>query len=221
MINIESIKGLINDKKVCNLWLNPKDLNAKQIRDTLRDFAGIIGCALDSETDEDRLASFIAILVEDILEMNSISEEEKDEEILKLIRDYPEDPKQLSSLAKRAIKQINIWLKNYENEVYNKWLEGEYDPKALALFPNDIACPVCKTLSFSSPDFPGSYFICAECGWEDDNLQYYDPGYEGGANDVSLNQARENYKLYKIADPKKETADHPDAHIPAKLKRFP
>jgi hypothetical protein len=68
---------------------------------------------------------------------------------------------------------------------------------------NDIPCPICKTLSFCSQDFPGSYLICKECGWEDDNLQYYDPDYEGGANDVSLNQARENYKLYKISDPRK------------------
>jgi hypothetical protein len=203
MINIESIKVLINDKKLCKLWLAPESLSPKQVRDTLKDFAAVISFDLDSKTDENRLPGFIASLVEDILEMDSISEEEKDEEILKLIRDYPEDQKQLSSLAERAIKQINIWLKNCENEVYNKWLEGEYDPKALALFPNDIPCPVCEALSFNSQDFPGSYFICEECGWEDDNFQYYDPDYEGGVNDVSLNQARENYKLYKISDPKK------------------
>lgn len=200
MINIESIKGLINDKKVCKLWLDPKSLSPKQIRDTINSFDSVISFDLDSETGEDRVAGDISSLIEDVIEMDSISEEKKEQAILKYIDNHK---KELRSLAERAIKQINIRLKNCENEVYNKWLEGEYNPKALALFPNDIACPVCKTLSFSSLDFPGSYFICAECGWEDDNLQYYDPDYEGGANNVSLNQARENYKLYKIADPQK------------------
>tara|TARA_B110000503_G_scaffold132322_1_gene208137 strand:+ start:2225 stop:2470 length:246 start_codon:yes stop_codon:yes gene_type:complete len=64
-------------------------------------------------------------------------------------------------------------------------------PKQLA----DIICPVCSTLSFYSSDFPGSYFICEKCGWEDDDVQFDDPNYAGGANDISLNQARIEYKL--------------------------
>lgn len=64
-----------------------------------------------------------------------------------------------------------------------------------------VPCPVCSTPFFDSEDFPGSYFICPKCDWEDDDVQYYDANFEGGANDVSLNQARVNYKLYGTSDP--------------------
>lgn len=32
--------------------------------------------------------------------------------------------------------------------------------------------------------------ICPVCGWEEDSLQNSEPDYEGGANEMSLNQAR-------------------------------
>lgn len=41
---------------------------------------------------------------------------------------------------------------------------------------------------------PGTFEICLVCYWEDDNVQYDDPDYEGGANGISLNNARENFK---------------------------
>ena len=41
---------------------------------------------------------------------------------------------------------------------------------------------------------PGTFEICPVCFWEDDNVQFDDPEYEGGANGISLNKARENYK---------------------------
>jgi hypothetical protein len=34
------------------------------------------------------------------------------------------------------------------------------------------------------------------CYWEDDKVQFNDPDYKGGANRVSLNEARANYLLY-------------------------
>ena len=71
---------------------------------------------LHSEKNEDRLAGFTAALVEDILEMESISEEEKDKAILDLIHKYPEDTEQLASLAARTIKQIDEDVKNYKRE---------------------------------------------------------------------------------------------------------
>ena len=40
---------------------------------------------------------------------------------------------------------------------------------------------------------PGSYDICHVCFWEDDPVQLLDPWYEGGANDVSLDEAQRNY----------------------------
>ena len=36
--------------------------------------------------------------------------------------------------------------------------------------------------------------ICEVCGWEDDEIQNEDPDYRGGANDVSLNEARKQFQ---------------------------
>lgn len=56
-------------------------------------------------------------------------------------------------------------------------------------------CSCCgyKTLVEGTRD---SYEICVVCYWEDDFVQNEDPDYEGGANEVSLRQAQENFKIY-------------------------
>jgi len=38
------------------------------------------------------------------------------------------------------------------------------------------------------------YDICEVCGWQDDNVQNNDPDYRGGANTMSLNEAKEAYR---------------------------
>jgi len=55
-------------------------------------------------------------------------------------------------------------------------------------------CPCCGYLTLSEKP-PGTFFICPVCAWEDDNVQYEDPTYEGGANRVSLTEARANFQL--------------------------
>ena len=40
----------------------------------------------------------------------------------------------------------------------------------------------------------GHFDICPVCYWEDDSIQSSDPQYRGGANRISLNEARANYK---------------------------
>ncbi|OCB00116.1 CPCC family cysteine-rich protein [Clostridium beijerinckii] len=53
-------------------------------------------------------------------------------------------------------------------------------------------CPCCGYFTFDEiPD--GNYDICSVCFWEDDPIQLNNPNYEGGANHVSLNQARKNF----------------------------
>lgn len=52
-------------------------------------------------------------------------------------------------------------------------------------------CPVCGKYEF---DEYGSYDVCDVCGWEDDPVQMDDPEYEGGANELSLKQARIQYR---------------------------
>ena len=42
----------------------------------------------------------------------------------------------------------------------------------------------------------GNYDICPVCFWEDDPIQLEDVEYEGGANRVSLVQARHNFLLF-------------------------
>ena len=57
---------------------------------------------------------------------------------------------------------------------------------------NLYSCPCCGEYTLhESP--PGTFEICSICGWEDDDVQYMDPDYSGGANEVSLNEAKRIY----------------------------
>lgn len=53
------------------------------------------------------------------------------------------------------------------------------------------SCPVCGQYEFPEED---SFDVCDVCGWEDDAVQTEDADYAGGANKMSLNQAREAWK---------------------------
>lgn len=53
-----------------------------------------------------------------------------------------------------------------------------------------LRCPVCRQHIFEEK---GGYEICPVCGWEDDPLQRKTPDMAGGANKMSLNEAREKY----------------------------
>jgi hypothetical protein len=55
------------------------------------------------------------------------------------------------------------------------------------------ACPCCGNLTLDEPP-PGTYAICPVCYWEDDPIQFHDPSSKGGANVVSLQEARANYR---------------------------
>ena len=65
------------------------------------------------------------------------------------------------------------------------------------LFP----CPCCGYLTLSS-ESRGSYEICSICFWEDDAVQFDDPSYEGGANAVSLKQAKKNFDAIGASEAK-------------------
>ncbi|MEK7165590.1 MAG: CPCC family cysteine-rich protein [Patescibacteria group bacterium] len=55
------------------------------------------------------------------------------------------------------------------------------------------ACLCCgyKTLNEQPP---GTFGICDICGWEDDNA-------DGGANKVTLKEAKENFNKFGMSDP--------------------
>ncbi len=56
-------------------------------------------------------------------------------------------------------------------------------------------CPCCGYYTFENePD--GNYDICPVCFWEDDPFQAQDPEMTGGANGVSLNEARANFTKF-------------------------
>jgi hypothetical protein len=61
------------------------------------------------------------------------------------------------------------------------------------------ACPCCGYLTLSERP-PGTFAICPVCRWEDDNVQYDDVNYAGGANRVSLRQAQENFRAHGKSD---------------------
>lgn len=50
-----------------------------------------------------------------------------------------------------------------------------------------LLCPCCRKYQLEAA---GEYEICPICKWEDDPVQRKDPDFEGGANTMSLNQAR-------------------------------
>ena len=61
-------------------------------------------------------------------------------------------------------------------------------------------CPCCEQPALVEKP-PGTYLICPVCGWEDDPVQFADAHYTGGANRVSLAQARENFRRLGVSDP--------------------
>jgi len=54
-----------------------------------------------------------------------------------------------------------------------------------------LECPCCKNRTLSEL---GAYEVCPICHWEDDPVQSNEPDYAGGANQNSLNQAREAWE---------------------------
>lgn len=55
------------------------------------------------------------------------------------------------------------------------------------------SCPCCGYLTLTDK---GQYDICPVCFWEDDPIQSDDEFYDGGANVLSLNEARRNFKRF-------------------------
>lgn len=55
---------------------------------------------------------------------------------------------------------------------------------------------VCKCCGCAAMDTDEEYDICPVCFWERDFYQEKNSDYDGGANSVSLKQARKNYAEY-------------------------
>lgn len=50
-----------------------------------------------------------------------------------------------------------------------------------------LPCPCCESKTIQEP---GCYEICPNCGWEDDPVQSKNSNFSGGANKLSLFEAR-------------------------------
>jgi hypothetical protein len=57
-----------------------------------------------------------------------------------------------------------------------------------------ISCPICGEHEFEADDDLG---ICPVCDWQNDGLQYDDPTYWGGANDLCLNDYKAAWEKRK------------------------
>ncbi len=57
--------------------------------------------------------------------------------------------------------------------------------------PGWLPCPVCAYRTF---EVLGDWDVCPVCGWNSDPVQEAIPDEATGGNDVSLNQARENFQ---------------------------
>ena len=60
------------------------------------------------------------------------------------------------------------------------------------VYKKKYGCPVC-----SQHFFRESYEICPVCGWENDPVQRREPNFAGGANKLSLNEAKRVYSHEK------------------------
>jgi hypothetical protein len=57
---------------------------------------------------------------------------------------------------------------------------------------SQFRCPCCGHFTLTEE---GHYEICPVCFWEDDPIQSQNEIFAGGANRMSLREARQNYKL--------------------------
>jgi len=81
-------------------------------------------------------------------------------------------------------------------------------------------CPCCGYYTLDEKP-PGTDTICHVCWWHDDYVQFEDLAYEGGANELSLQQARENFRKIRVSDPslKQHTREPLPEELPENHKR--
>ena len=113
---------------------------------------------------------------------------------------YPADkgPDLLEEGIRRYCKHSKL---QYEGMLWGRhtgytqdFMDEEKQNRAAAfaekLCGGERVCPCCGQFVFEEK---GAYEICPVCGWEDDPYQRRNPDFAGGANSLSLNQARRYY----------------------------
>jgi len=69
-----------------------------------------------------------------------------------------------------------------------------------------LSCPVCD---YQSLPIRGNWDVCLVCGWQSDPVQEAVPDEPVGANNVSLNQARQNYAQFSLSSEDARARIHP------------
>jgi len=90
----------------------------------------------------------------------------------------------------------DVFISEHPDDVKKFWecLEDRKETKKpMEILVSPRACPCCGYLTLSDWNV-GSWEICPVCNWEDDEVQYRDPTFEGGANPESLKQAIARYE---------------------------
>lgn len=89
-----------------------------------------------------------------------------------------------------TINSVKSWVVIKSSDVFNgKIAVFVLDPTDHMNDKKKCACCGKETL-----DADSTYDICPVCGWENDELQEDDPDLHGGANKMSLNEAKRAYK---------------------------
>ncbi len=91
-------------KELCKKW-GKDNLTVQEIKDTISTFDWAVSSLLPKLENGIYASNSLDILIDDILEMDSISDEEKDQAIMEL---YEIDKEVLTDLAKKAVEQIEI-----------------------------------------------------------------------------------------------------------------
>lgn len=78
----------------------------------------------------------------------------------------------------------------------------------------NIKCPVCGRYTFESE---ADFDICDICGWENDGAQYRDHNLAGGANDLSVNEARIEYFLLNAPNTRTRAAVLKEEYVGFKI----
>ena len=74
-------------------------------------------------------------------------------------------------------------------------------------------CPCCDFYTLNNKA-NNTFQICPICYWEDDGVQLHNPNYVGGANHISLNQAKKNFASFLTSSLNSYLDDLPDLFSP-------
>lgn len=97
---------------LCSKWINV-NLTLEEVKDTINMLDWAVDVSLPQLEDAIYASSAVRILIDDIMEIESLSDTEKDQAILELVEQYKEE---LQSLAGRVIEQIKKDIDEYNAE---------------------------------------------------------------------------------------------------------